>query len=241
MSLPERTLYDVIAAGLAWFREEPARYERFLIETGVVTEAEAARARLYFAGGVDPTDGSTVKARPPSLIHGYARTGGPMPCWAITLGGDDVATDYLGKDASLLDSDGEYFYDPESGQVVDPKIRRFRYVFPIMVYAEHPDICRQYYNLLKFIVMSSQDLLEERDVEDMTLSGRDLAPDPRFLPDFIFGRVLTVTVEGDETWTEEFAAGFGRGVRGLLVNDESSPTPDPERGITVYTDGVTDA
>lgn len=238
MSLVERTLYDVIDAGLTWFKADPARYERFLLDNTPITAAEAARARLYFGGGVDPADSSvTVKARPPALVHGFARTGGPFPCFALTLGSEDVTQDYLGKDAPLLDSDGEAWYDTESGAIVDPKVRRFRYVFNILVHAEHPDICIQYYSLLKFIVMSSQDVLEERDVEDMTLSGRDMAPDPRFLPDFVFSRMLTITVDGEETWAEAFTQGFATGIRGILLNDDTRRDDDPDYQVTTYVEG----
>lgn len=241
MGMVERELYVVINAGLEWYKAKPERFERFLLEEQELSAEEAARARLYFAGGAD-ADGNVVPAKPPTLIHGYARTGGPFPCWALTLGGEKIHTDYLGKDAAFLDSDGEHFIDAETGAVVDPKIRRMQYTFNILVHADHPDICVYYYHLLKQIVMSSQDTLEDRDVEDLEFSGQDMAPDPRYLPSDIFTRLFQVVVQGDETWAKRtFPEPGPKTVTGLHIDDDGSQEPEgAESGekalVTPYTE-----
>jgi hypothetical protein len=221
----ERVLFEVISAGLEWYKDKPGRFERFLSADQELSAEEAAHGRLYFEGGT-LEDGTEVPAKPPTLIHGYARTGGPFPCWAMVLGGEKIATDYLGKDASFLDSDGENFYDEETGEIVDPKIRRMSYTFNILVHADHPDVCIWYYHLLKSIVMQSQDMLEERDVEDLEFSGQDMAPDPRYLPSDVFTRLLQVIVQGDEVWCERtFPAPGPKSLTGLYIDDDGSQAP----------------
>lgn len=218
----ERILFEVINAGLEWYKDKPERFERFLREKQELSADEAATGRLYFEGGT-ADDGSTVTAKPPTLIHGYARTGGPFPCWALVLGAEQIATDYLGKDAPFLGSDGEYFRDTETGAVVDPKARRMRYTFNVMVHADHPDVCIWYYHLLKSIVMESQDTLESRDVEDLEFSGQDMAPDPRYLPADMFTRMLQVVVQGDEVWCERsFPEPGAKQVGGLHIDESGS-------------------
>lgn len=237
----ERELFEVILAGLEWYKEKPSRFERFLLEDQELSEEEAAQGRLYFGGGTDP-DGNEIEARPPTLIHGYARTGGPFPCWALTLGAEKIHTDYLGKDASFLDSDGEHFIDTETGNVVDPKVRRMQYTFNILVHAEHPDVCVYYYHLLKQIVMSSEAALEARDVEDLEFSGQDMAPDPRYLPSDVFTRLFQVIVQGDETWGERvFPTPGPKTLTGLHIDDDGDQEPvGAESGekslVTPYTE-----
>lgn len=241
MSMVEREVYEVINAGLEWFKAKPERFERFLIADMELSVEEAAHGRLYFGGGTD-AEGNAVEARPPTLIHGYARTGGPFPCWAMTLGGERIHTDYLGKDASFLDSDGEHFLDPETGDIVDPKVRRMEYTLNILVHAGNPDVCIWYYHLLKTIVMRSQTTLEERDVEDLDFTGNDLAPDARYLPADMFTRLFQMKVQGDEVWGEQvFPAPGPKTVTGLHVDADGSQVPDGATGgekalVTPYTE-----
>lgn len=217
MSMVERIIFDVIKDGLAWYVAKPARFERFLLDLELDAE-EAAHGRLYFGGGTAP-DGSTVPARPPTLVHGYARTGGPFPCWALTLGAERIDTDVLGREAGFLDEDGEVILD-EDGNVTDSKMRRMAYTFNILVHADHPDVCVWYYALLKSIVMESQETLEANDVEDLEFTGQDMAPDPRYLPDNLFTRLFQLVVRADETW----GVPVTRGTRttGLFTDDDGS-------------------
>jgi hypothetical protein len=228
--MPERILFEVINAGLEWYKDKPERFERFLQEDQELSAEEAVKGKLYFGGGTNE-DGDTVPAKPPTLIHGYARTGGPFPCWALTLGAEVIETDFLGKDAPFLDSDGEHFVDSETGRIVDPKARRMRYTYNIMVHADHPDICIYYYHLLKSIVMQSQDTLENRDVEELEFSGQDMAPDPRYLPSDMFTRLLQVIVRGDETWcVRTFPEPGPKTVTGIHVDADGSGVPDGATG-----------
>jgi hypothetical protein len=237
----ERQLYAVIEEGLQYFIDEPVRFEIFLNEELRLSAEEAAKVRIYFEGGTD-ADGNTVEASPPTIVHGYARTGGLFPCLPLTLGSENIAQDYLGKDAPFLDSDGERYVDARTGAVVDPKARRFEYVFNLMVIADHPDITRYYYSLLKHILMSGQDELEERDVEDMTLSGTDLAPDARYLPSDMFIRNLAVTCQGDETWSENLPSPWTDQVN-VAIDDtgegatEGSADNSVTAGVTPVADG----
>ena len=232
----ERILYEIINDGLAWYKARPERFERFLVEQHGLAAAEAKKARLYFEGGT-ADDGTEIDAQPPTLIHGYARTGGPFPCWAMTLGSERVATDYLGKDGAFLDSDGENYFDPETGAVVDPKVRRMEYRFDILCLTDHPDVTVWYYHLLKQIVMSQQDVLESQDVEDLIFTGMDMAPDPRYLPDNMYGRIFQVTVQGDECWVQEIDRGTSVGGIAVDSGDETSGGEGAvPAGVTTYTE-----
>ena len=234
MSMVERRLYRIIEAGLDWFKaDDGQRFERFMAsEQGMdLSAAEAAKARVYFAGGT--IDGTEIEARPPTLVHGYARQGGPFPCWALTLGSERTASAYIGDDAPMLDEDGGLYYDPETGDVVDPKERRMAYTFNILTIADHPDVTVWYYQLLKSILMSRYRLVPDNELDDLDLSGQDMAPDPRFLPSDVFARVLTVSIEYDECWTEAIIGGGGTSV-GIAIDDtgEGSTAGDAAGSVT---------
>ena len=218
--MAERTIFTIIQDGLAEFTEESDRgrkFEQFLIQRMRLGEEEAAKARLYFAGGTNSA-GETIEARPPTLVHGFAHTGGPFPCWALTLGGERTVNDYIGEDGLLLDSEGEKWIDPNTGRVVDPKLCRVEYTFVILNIADHPDIVVYYYQLLKYILRKNHQTLIEADLDGLSLTGADMMPDPRYLPSDVFARQLTVTVQSDELWFEEFD-GEGTSVAVIHVDD----------------------
>jgi hypothetical protein len=221
----ERVLFGILKAGLDWFIADPRRFERWLVTEKLLDAAEAVNMRVFFTG--DATVDPPIEPKFPHLIHGYARTGGPFPCAALCLGAEDIATDYIGEDASFLDSDEELYRDPETGEVVDPKVRRMRYTYQLMLHAQHPDVVVVYYHLMKWILMSSRKQLIEANIEEMTFSGRDMAPDPRYLPDDIWTRMLTITVEGDETWEEPLEQ-YATRVTGIF-----GPPEDPASGLAV--------
>jgi hypothetical protein len=223
MSMAERIIFEVVDAGLDVFKGDPRKFERFLIREIELEPDEAAKGRLYFAGGTN-SQGEPVPARPPTLVHGYARTGGPFPVWAITLAAERSVQEYLNQDAAALDEDGEVYIDEDTGAVLDAKARRVEYTYNILVMADHPDVTLWYYHLLKLIILSSLEKLEARHLDDVALTGSDLVPDPRYLPHDMFGRTLTVTVQTDETWAIELEDGGGTQVSGIAVNDADGQT-----------------
>jgi hypothetical protein len=223
MSMAERIIFKVVNDGLQRFKDKPIRFERFLLNEIELEAEEAAKGRLYFAGGVD-TAGNDVEARPPTLIHGYARQGGPFPCWALTLAAERRAQDYLNQDAAALDEDDELEVDPETGEVVDAKVRRVEYTYNFLVITDNADVTLWYYHLLKFIILSQYDVLKAHHLDDPDLSGADMAPDPRYLPSDVFARSLTLSVQTDETWTTEIAGGGGNRVGGIHVDDDEGFT-----------------
>jgi hypothetical protein len=223
MSMAERIIFKVVKDGLQRFIDKPIRFERFLRQEIELEPEEAAKGRLYFAGGVDAA-GNTVEARPPTPIHGYARQGGPFPCWALTLAAERRSQDYLDQDGAALDEDGEPFFDEETGKVVDAKYRRVEYTYNFLVITDNADVTLWYYHLLKFIVLSAYDVLKEHHLDDPDLSGADLAPDPRYLPSDVFARSLTLSIQTDETWTTEIAGGGGNKVSGIHIDDDEGFT-----------------
>lgn len=232
MSMIERLIFTVVKAGLDYYTADAGqRFERFCLNEMRLSAAEAAKARLYFAGGTDP-DGNVVTARPPTWQHGYPRQGGPFPLWALTLGTERETTTYLGADAFPLDEEGSMVLDPETGEPVDPKIIRVEYAYNVLCMAEHPDIAVYYYHLLKRIIRAGREEFIAEDLDPPQLSGADLAPDPRYLPDHIFARQLNVVIEADECWTEAKDGGYADTVRGIHVNDSGDDEATQGSGST---------
>jgi len=225
MSMAERILLSAVADELAVYTE-PAnngrRFKQFLLEEVELEEEEAEQARLYFAGGT--LDGMPVVARPPTLTHGYPRQGGPFPQWALTLASENESNFYIGDDGSPVDEDGMPFFDAD-GKPGECKVVRVKYAYNFLVIADHPDLTLYYYHLLKYLLRKRIRYLLSKSLDNVQISGADLAPDARYLPHDVFVRVLTVTLETDETWVESVATGLRADkVRGIHVDDGGGVT-----------------
>lgn len=219
----ERIIFNVLTAGLARMIAKPELFEEFLLEGGCGAD-EAARAREYF------------EATPPTIIHSYARTDGVFPCWAIVLGTESTEVDYLGEDAmdSYLDDDmARQFYLDSEGNREDPHSRRWGHNFEIYTYADHPDLTLYFYYLAKQILAEGRSLFQEQDLDEITYTGADLAPDPRYLPSGMFVRKLGMRMASDQIYTERLRPGVGRATRiaGIHVSEE-----DDDAGVTVSTE-----
>lgn len=147
------------------------------------------------------SDLASIKAywtdHPPTVVSGYARAEGPFPCFAVTLMAEESAQDYTGagQEASFLGS-------AKSGTKFK---RRVSGSYGVSIYGEHPDIVACYYRVARKIVNVGMWRLLEGGLNEPVLSGADLAPDPRFAPENLFIRRLTITVEYEEVWTDQDA------------------------------------
>jgi len=115
-------------------------------------------------------------------IAGYV-----VPVIAVVLGSESTVLDYLGEDGSALDEEGEEYFDDE-GNLVDAHVRRWEQRYDLYVYAEHPDEALYLYQLAKQIMVSGRGEFQAAGLDEITYSGAELAPDPRYMPSEMFTR-----------------------------------------------------
>jgi hypothetical protein len=237
--LAERQVQDRLEARIEWYKADSRRFERMLLENGVGAD-EASRARSQFDD------------EPPAVIQGYARQGGVFPCVAIVLGVDENADDYLGEDAPFLgesdDPDAEdgldYYRDEETGAILDPHMRRWNTRLDLYLYADHPDVTRYLYKLVKHILVSSRAHWHSLNFEEVTYSGAELAPDPRYLPADMFTRRFSMTFRYHDYYTDEgvvekpseavAAVDDGEMLSDALTAAEKAEMEDYPYGVTPY-------
>ncbi len=109
--------------------------------------------------------------------------------YSIILGNEAESEHFLNNDAPQI-TDPE---DPDFG--ADVKSTVWDHSYHILVYAEHPDVTSYYYAIAKSIILSSFGFFEDRGLFDIRLSGQDLAPDPRYMPEHAFARRLVFTCD----------------------------------------------
>jgi hypothetical protein len=204
----ERIVFSHVKNRLQWYIDDPRRFESFLLSGGL-DEEEAASAKENFT------------EYPPALLHGFARQGGVFPCYALVLGNESTAQDYLGENALPIDEDGNEYIDPDTGERIDIHVRRWEHRLDWYVYANHPDQALYNYYLLRHIMVGLRSRLQEEHLDEILFNGAELAPDPRYLPSDIFTRRFSMNFRSDEDYVEDYRPGVGQGtqIRGLAIQD----------------------
>ena len=181
-TVPEQRIRLVMNQGVAAISADTALIDPILDD---LSAADLTTIKTYWA------------SHPPTVVSGYARAEGPFPCWAITLMTEEITQDYVGVGQEALflgdgdeDKDGTKFKRRVSGS------------YAVTIYAEHPDVCAFYYRIARRILNVGMWRLLEGGLNEPVITGAELAPDPRFSPENLFVRRLTVATEYEEVWTD---------------------------------------
>lgn len=168
----QRFLYDVLKQGFEAIEADPT-----LIDD-------------LFAGSfeLDATEVSGIKQQlidnPVSVVHGYARTNHTFPLIAITLGNEGEDIHFLGDDVGIVQDT----LDPDFG--ADIKSTIWQHHYNLHVYTEHPDVTTYVYETAKFVLLLNDAFLSDKGLFDVHITGADLAPDPRYIPEHLFARQM---------------------------------------------------
>lgn len=150
-----------------------------------ITNAELAKLRQRW----------TTNA--PSTIAGYARESSPFPLFAVTLGGESTSQEYIGQGILDCIDEAEITGAPaEFG-------RRLAGNYMIFVYAQHPDIVVWNYRIARHILNVATLRFIRAGLQEPRLTGADLMPEPKYTPDNLYVRRLTVEVEYNEAWSDQ--------------------------------------
>ena len=197
--LPERSILTLLNNGVAAILADldvSAAGSTVLDDIlNTLSDDEKSKARAYF------------KDHAPQVIQGYPRVDAEFPLFAVTLTSDSEANRYVGT--------SEHAATDLIGTKTGVEFNKWTQgVFTIFVYASHPDLCSWYYRVLRRICNVGIQFLISEGLDNPSITGAELAPDPRYTPDNLFVRRLTLTVEYDEEWNDQDA--LWQAIRGTL-------------------------
>lgn len=167
-----RALFDVLSAGVAAAKANPDLLDPLFELQFPIEATERAKIKAYLAA-----EGLTV-------VTGYPRKAADFPLVAIILASEQETDNWIGDFAGM------------TGIGEDIISSNWEYRFHLVILTEHPDITAAYYQIVKEILLSAlRDLVEDLNAFQFRFSGADLAPDPRYIPEHIFGRQLVFTCQ----------------------------------------------
>jgi hypothetical protein len=175
----QRLLYTALTRGLDAIKADPTILDDLFLDNYELGQTEVDGIKAFFA------------AKPPTVVHGYARSDQEPPLYSIILASEREADAVIGDEAGMVDD----VEDPDFGS--DQYAALWEHTFHIMCLAEHPDVCTYLYEVAKATILQAKPTFIPFGVYGLTLSGQDLAPDPRYVPEHFFVRQLVVSCRAE--------------------------------------------
>jgi len=218
----QRYLFELLTLGVAEFQKRPVLIEDIFSQQYGLDATEVAAAKAYFL------------ENPPDVINGYARRDTKFPALAVVLAGEGESKDFLGYGA------GQVMDESDPLNHADIKSAVWQYTYHIFSYADHPDVCLWYYEMAKTMIWSSMRWLEAKGLMIMSMSGMELAPDPKYIPEHLFVRQLVFQCQREFQFVDRLSLSqkvFQ--VAGIHVDKSGSPSDvgGVKTLVTTYTEG----
>lgn len=218
----QRLIFSALQDGATLLTADPTLIEDIFGEEGSgLTVQEVTAIRNWWAA---------TPARP---VHGYGGHGEDPPFWGIVLSGEQEVERALADEVGCID-DPE---DPDFGQEVVGSI--WSHTYQVLCFSDsNPDVCQYLYGIARAILnLARRDWVNTYGFHGIQFSGADLAPDPRYFPEHMFIRQLTVQVQS-EVSGKISGSGLGKAwaVRGIHVDSSGSPS-DAGEILTLVTVG----
>ena len=167
-----RYLYDILTDGIQAITDDPLILDELFLDNYVLVSDEAVAIKDYFlANGLH-------------IYNGYPRTDTVFPSVNIVLGEEDEVEAVIGDTGGTITDET----DPNLGAIIMTAIWEHRY--RLLVMTDHPDVTAYYYEIIKFIMLEGMHDLVDDGCFEFRLSGNELAPDPRYIPEHLFARQL---------------------------------------------------
>lgn len=203
----QRLIYTAMIRGLEAIKSDPTILDDLFLNNYELTQTEVDGIKTFFA------------VKPPTVVHGYARSDQEPPLYSIILASEREADAVIGDEAGIIDE----MDDPDFG--ADQYTALWEHTFHLMCVAEHPDVCTYIYEVAKAIVLQAKPTFIPFGVYGLTLSGMDLAPDPRYIPEHFFVRQLAISCRAELlTTAKSTKLNKAFQVSGLHVDKSGSPS-----------------
>lgn len=177
----------------------------------------------------------------PKVMHSYAREGAEMPLFSIVLGEETAADQYLGDVPPPTDPATVALVEKietKEGRTVDAAVDRLGLTFHIFIYSENPDVTLAYYGIVSQAMRSAKREFMKAGMENITFSGRELAPDARYIPANLYVRQFTISCFSHLLYAYDLDLGplaTGRGKYLTQIHVDTQVTGVEHPGVSAFT------
>lgn len=214
-----RYIYNILKDGVQAITETPDILDELFQDNYELVSEEAEAIETYFlANGLN-------------VYNGYPRKDTKFPSISIILGEENETEHFLNDSAGLITDEDSPNYRAEIFASM------WKHSYRLLVITEHPDVTAYYYEIVKFIMLAGQDILADDGCLDFHLSGSELSPDPKYLPEHLFARQLIFSCQREFQRINRNSRLFPiKSVEGIHVDSQGSPSDvgDVKTNVTTY-------
>jgi len=214
-----RYIHGILTVGITNILEDTTFLDELFKDNYVIDESEAEAIKTYFL-----ENGCRVK-------NGYPRKDTVWPAIHIVLGMETESDHFLSDSAGKITDDE----DPNYGKELLAAI--WEHGYRLIICTEHPDITVAYYEIAKFIMLQGLDVLLGDGCFEFHFSGKDMAPDERYIPAHLFVRELIFQCNREFQHIKRDTDLFNiRKVEGIHVDSSGSPSDvgNVKTNVTTY-------
>lgn len=223
----QRYIHELLTTGFAAYKADPDLLDDLFLDNYGLNSAETSAIKQYFI------------THTPDVVNGYPRTTTTYPAVAIVLIRENEVENFIGNDVGQETEEGSSLFGADVEGAV------WEYVFNLLIFAEHnPDVTSYYYEITKSILLAGLETLDAKGCMVYRMSGADLAPDPRYIPEHLFGRRLELSCQREFQYINRISRltkAFQ--VAGIHIDKSGSPSDvgEVETLVTPYSeDGAND-
>lgn len=215
-----RYINDILKNKIAEILDNPIALDDLFKRNYELVSEEQAAIKEYFANnGLD-------------VLNGYPRKEPKAPTVYIILGDESESEHVVGDDGGFIGDDEN---DQDYGKEINTSF--WDHAYRLLIITEHPDVTAYYYEIVKYIMADGQDLLSEDGCFEFHMSGNDLAPDGRYIPEHLFVRQLIFKCRREfQLIVRDGPTRAGLSVEGLHVDSSGSPSDvgNVDTNVSVY-------
>lgn len=198
-------LREIIQTKILWLREHPAMIEKIFGTLGTRT---TLRSFTEF-----------ILNKEVKVIIGFPRETQTLPCYVITIAGEQEAPIGLGDNIDDWEQpwdDG----DLSTQWVIDSVEMESSY--RIECWSDNGDLSSYMYTLLKWCLLSARKNMLDKGFKLPKITGTDLEPVPDYIPTFVYRRALMISFRYENLYfDDETVIGEGEAhmPRGATIED----------------------
>lgn len=129
------------------------------------------------------------------VIIGFPREPQSLPCYVITLAGEQEQPLGIGEDMGTYDIDFNTEEDNENSLPYVPlSAVGMNASYRVECWSDNGDLTSYMYSILKFCLLSERFEMYKKDLLNISLSATDLEPVPDYFPVFVYRRALMVSL-----------------------------------------------
>jgi hypothetical protein len=201
----QRFVYATLKTGIQEILDDPTILDDIFRENYCLEQSEVDSIKEAFA------------AKPPNVIHHYARSESEFPLYSVVLESEQEAEHFIGDDAGMIDEPDDPLFGADRIATI------FSHDYSILTYTEHPDLTLYYYEIAKSILVVAD--LKSQGLFNTHISGMDLMPDPRYIPEHLFVRRMSFKADREfQRIDRDSKLGKAFRLGGIHVDSSGSPS-----------------